>query len=355
MILNYQSTPEFIQIKKCARMKNIPLFGGFELTSRCNFNCKMCYVHDNSKFPNELSTNQWKRIFDDAIDAGMMFALLTGGECLLREDFEELYLYLYQKGVLVSVNTNASLIDEKVADFFASHIPERIQISVYGSNEDAYYNVTERNSFDKVMRSIKLLVERNLVPDLAITPSSFMKEDFENILRIVQDLKCPYTITFNLFPPRNGECIHDYYLSTNEKIALKRIYRDIRHLPIRKPSSAAPEPGKDGNQCETGMPCNAGTIRFVVTSTGQMIPCMSIPEISIDVLKNSFEVCWNYISSTMKKVLQPEACNKCIYKKKCFRCPVTRFDGLFSGKANKDICEFMVRQYDEGLIFFQDI
>lgn len=352
MILNYQFTPEFNQIKKIARQNGIPLFGGFELTSRCNFNCKMCYVHDNTNLLRELSTDQWKHIFDDAINAGMMFALLTGGECLLREDFEELYLYLYRKGVLVSVNTNASLIDESIADFFAAHIPERIQISVYGSNEDAYCNVTERKFFNKVMRGITLLKDRNLVPDIAITPSSYMKDDFENILRLVQQLDCPYTITYNLFPPRNGESILDCCLSIDEKIMLKRISRDVRHQTLFTPSDAAPEPGKDGDHCETGMPCNAGTVRFVITSSGLMIPCMSIPEISIDALSNPFDVCWTFISSTMKKTLQPEACSNCAYKKKCFRCPVTRCDGLFSGKRNKDICKFMVRQYEEGLINF---
>ena len=26
----------------------LPVAGNFELTTRCNFNCKMCYVHDNN-------------------------------------------------------------------------------------------------------------------------------------------------------------------------------------------------------------------------------------------------------------------------------------------------------------------
>ena len=32
-----------------ANQLNIPLHGVFELTSRCNFNCKMCYIHEKSK------------------------------------------------------------------------------------------------------------------------------------------------------------------------------------------------------------------------------------------------------------------------------------------------------------------
>ena len=32
-----------------AGLKKIPLNGAFELTSRCNFNCKMCYIHNPSR------------------------------------------------------------------------------------------------------------------------------------------------------------------------------------------------------------------------------------------------------------------------------------------------------------------
>lgn len=351
MILKYQTSPEIIHLKNVARSSGIPLFGGFELTSRCNFNCKMCYIHDSSIIHNELTTTEWKKLFDDAISAGMMFALLTGGECLLRDDFKELYLYLYNKGIIMSVNTNGSLIDEEIADFFAKYIPERIQISIYGSNEDAYYNVTERHQYQRVMHAIDLLVERNLVPDIAITPSKYMKDDFEHVLRLVNDKNLPYTVTMNLFPPRNGEKNDDCYLSVDEKLELQRIHRIVKGRSIHNPNNNAPSPGADDlNMCQYGMPCNAGTIRFVITSTGLMIPCMSIPEVSIDTKSNSFIDCWNYIKSNMKCVIQPNACSNCVYKKHCFRCPVTRYEGLFSGKVNTEICNFMVSEYKMGLI-----
>lgn len=33
----------YLHARACA--KGIPLAGNFELTARCNFNCRMCYVH----------------------------------------------------------------------------------------------------------------------------------------------------------------------------------------------------------------------------------------------------------------------------------------------------------------------
>ena len=69
----------------------------------------------------ELTTEQWKRIFDEAYDAGMMFATLTGGECLLREDFRELYLHLWNKRVMVTVLTNGYLINDDYVAFFEKY------------------------------------------------------------------------------------------------------------------------------------------------------------------------------------------------------------------------------------------
>lgn len=46
-----------------ANQLNIPLHGVFELTSRCNFNCKMCYIHENCNTKkSELSLEQWLEI-----------------------------------------------------------------------------------------------------------------------------------------------------------------------------------------------------------------------------------------------------------------------------------------------------
>ena len=52
----------------------IPISGTFELTPRCNFNCRMCYVHlpenEIKKHGTELTGAEWIRIAQEAKDAG---------------------------------------------------------------------------------------------------------------------------------------------------------------------------------------------------------------------------------------------------------------------------------------------
>ena len=71
----------------------LPIGGTFELTPRCNFNCKMCYVHltqeEQERRGRELTTEEWLRIGKDAKDAGMVFLLLTGGEPTTIDRFDK--------------------------------------------------------------------------------------------------------------------------------------------------------------------------------------------------------------------------------------------------------------------------
>jgi MoaA/NifB/PqqE/SkfB family radical SAM enzyme len=63
----------------------------------------------------------------------------TGGEPLLRGDFEELYGFARKIGLRVLIFTNATLITKHVADLF-SRIPpiEKIEITVYGMKKNSY-------------------------------------------------------------------------------------------------------------------------------------------------------------------------------------------------------------------------
>ena len=99
-----------------------PLAGNFELTARCNFNCKMCYVH--------LTADEWLAIAEAASSRGMLFLLLTGGEPLIRKDFRYLLTELKKMGLLVSVNSNGSLIDRDWLDFFRHEPPFRFNITL---------------------------------------------------------------------------------------------------------------------------------------------------------------------------------------------------------------------------------
>lgn len=351
----YQNSDVVKGLKAQARQLGIPLYGAFELTGRCNFDCKMCYVHVLNAAEakkKELSTEQWLSIMDDAYQAGMLFALLTGGECLIRPDFKDLYLHLYNKGVIMSVNTNGALINEDMAQFLGAHKPEWVQISLYGCGDDGYERVTGVRSFERVAKGIELLRAQNILVRIAITPSRQLMPDFEGILHYIQENKLPYRINDDLIPPREGvEREQDYALNFEERLdVLRRKAVLSGKPPIPVAPKSLPKIGGACETCETGMPCNAGTIRFVISWEGKMVPCMAIPEISAEPMRNGFDTAWQEIRAQMQKAVTPKECIGCAYEKKCAFCPAIRYDGLFSGRCRPEVCDFTVAKCAAGLV-----
>ncbi len=354
MRMGFQNHAAIQALKSKAREQRLPLYGAFELTGRCNLNCKMCYVHvmdARAAKKQELSTQQWKKIMDDAYDAGMLFALLTGGECLLRPDFKELYLHLYNKGVIMSVNTNGVLLDEDMVKFFAEHPPEWVQLSLYGSSEDGYEAVTETRTFSKATRAIELLKKYHVIFRIAVTLSKVIQPDFEDIMKFILANDLDYRVHSDLLEPRDDIERDDCSLSIEERLALltrKRIIEGKSVIPLTE--QEIPPPCGSCTELSYGMPCNAGTVRFVASWSGKMLPCMSIPDISIDMLSNDFPSCWSYIREKMDQVVRPIECSGCAYEEKCTNCPSIRYDGLYSGHCVPQVCKYTQAKYAAGLL-----
>jgi radical SAM protein with 4Fe4S-binding SPASM domain len=139
-----------------------------ELTERCNNNCIHCCINlpadDLKAKERELSTSAIKGILKEAASLGCLSVRFTGGEPLLREDFEKLYLYARKIGLKVLLFTNATLITPSLAELFV-HIPplEKIEVTVYGMKKLSYEAITRTpGSFEAAWRGMNLLLEKKV-------------------------------------------------------------------------------------------------------------------------------------------------------------------------------------------------
>ena len=128
-----------------AGAERIPLTGAFELLPICNFACKMCYVRKSrpevEKAGGLMDGKRWLEIAEDAAKCGLLFPLLTGGEPFLYEDFQEVFAGMQDLGMQVSINSNASLIDQNMARWLGrhttSHFTGRVKRLIRSSAETA--------------------------------------------------------------------------------------------------------------------------------------------------------------------------------------------------------------------------
>lgn len=327
--------------RRCAKNR-VPGMVEFELTPRCNLDCKMCYIHNqesNACVHRELSTEQWKKIFDDAIDNGMLFANLTGGECLLRKDFKELYLYLQQKGVFVSVLTNGILADEEYVEFFRTHTPDTIQITLYGSSEDGYLAVTGHRGFERVTRNIKMLQEAGINLKIVVTANKHCIDDYINIIKFIKDQKIPCELGEMFLSSKRDDPSENDSSLTKEQIVELSVERG-KLFGALTPMEHTPEPvGPMTKPAHQGLTCGGGNGTAHITWEGKMYPCPNVMIGGASLLEMSFADAWEHTKAAADKVVYGIECVDCPYDKVCPKCPTYRLLDLESGHCNPAVCE----------------
>lgn len=342
-----------LQMRALARKNSTPLFGGFELTPRCNFNCKMCYVHLEESLDvksKELTTDQLLSVFESACSAGMLYATFTGGECLLRNDFEELYSFLAKKGVQLTIKTNGFLL-HKYLDLFNRYPPHKLSVTMYGSNEDVYETVTGVRGFNIVLNALKSAKRLNTELVVSLTPSRLSFEDTPKLVSFLINNNYKYAITPFLIPRRDGSSSEDYSLSFDEQIELAaHIHLASGKQLVNIDDSQLPPTGGELNIINHGIECSAGSYRFNLTWDGFVVPCLCLDSPRINILDVGFEKAWEILQENDEQVIQPIECNGCAYRSVCVSCPFLRYETLFSGQCNKELCKFTREKVKRGIL-----
>ncbi len=102
---------------------HVPGFLIASITSSCNLHCAGCYSRcSNATVDTEpveqLSKDEWLRVFQEADDLGISFIMLAGGEPLMRRDVIEAAGTM--KNILFPVFTNGTFVDDRYYALFDS-------------------------------------------------------------------------------------------------------------------------------------------------------------------------------------------------------------------------------------------
>ena len=317
-----------------ARLHDMPISGSFELTPLCNLDCRMCYVHlsDPSVKDRMLTGDQWIVLIDQAINRGMLLAMLTGGEAMTHPDFRKIYLYLMERGVAVGLKTNGILLREEMLELFKEYPPYVIDVSLYGCDGESYRAVTGHDVFELVSANIRAAIAAGLHLRLMITPSAYMLPWVDQIMEYASTLGAdevmlnPFLMEAN---PDTDRAIADYGLSLEENARIYQKSLEQFSQFLKSPTEEETEflgeiPANEPHLLEHGLYCNAGRTGFAINWDGTMAPCLSFPRdiICADVKRIGFETAWQEVNRGVKAYSVPEDCRACAYNTRCHYCPV---------------------------------
>ncbi len=308
-----------------------------ELTERCNNNCIHCYINlpvNDSAKEKELTTKEIKLILTEAASLGCLTVKFTGGEPLLREDFEYIYLFARKLGMKVKLFTNAILITPILAELFANIPPkEIIEISVYGMSERSYETVTRvPGSFKAAMRGINLLLERNIpfVVKAAILPSNRDElnefEAWASTIPWMKDIPV-YSAFFDLRARHDSEernkLIQKLRLSPEEGVKILSRHRHKYLQEMRQLCNKFMRPPGD-----ILFSCSSGRGQGCVDAYGNFQPCMLLrhPKLVYDIRKGSMRKILTefFLQLGEMKVKNPDylvRCGHCFLSGLCEQCP----------------------------------
>lgn len=183
--------------KKAAKIRHtyeekkihVPAFLIASITTKCNLHCAGCYARANHSCFDEQSKEQmtsleWKKVFDEACDIGVSFILLAGGEPFIRKDvIEEASKH---KDIIFPIFTNGSMFNEEYYKIYNDNRNLVPILSIEGLKEATDIRRGE-GTYDRLVQTMEELKKKGILYGVSVTvtkqnQAEVMSEKFSSLL-----------------------------------------------------------------------------------------------------------------------------------------------------------------------------
>ena len=156
----------------------------WNITSRCNQNCKYCHRFLNVK---DLSFEENLKILINLYDSGIENITWTGGEALLLDNIDELLKISYEKGIKNKIITNGKLLTRERIDKIHKYL-DSITLSI-DSVDDSVNDFLGRgkNHFREIKNILDYIKEKKYDINIRIN-SVVCKNNLDSIYTLVDFL-----------------------------------------------------------------------------------------------------------------------------------------------------------------------
>jgi radical SAM protein with 4Fe4S-binding SPASM domain len=325
-----------------------PLSCTLELTYHCNFHCKMCYVRMSdaqAKPYGRLRTvEEWLDMARQMQEAGVLYLILTGGECTWYPGFAKLYEELCRMGFLVSIMSNAGAYTEEVREVFRKYPPRNVGITLYGGSNETYAAVTgDPKGLDKVLDNIRFLQSIGVPVGLTFTMIRQNVLDYPKVDRLSRELGLSCTLITDItghqrnpsfssalqcrLSPAERACVACH---PPEEVSLalenaRELEKELEHfrLPTAPDEEPAPEPDS----------CIGSHTACAIYWNGGMETCISLNGYhNLNPFEIGFEAAWAQLKAEQHQTFRrPAVCQVCSMAPECLHnCTGRRFEGTGS-------------------------
>ncbi|MCR5271740.1 MAG: radical SAM protein [Lachnospiraceae bacterium] len=277
---------------------NVPPFLIASITSSCNLHCAGCYSRQNEATKdcapeNQLSDEEWLKIFEEANDIGISFILLAGGEPLLRKGVIKAAGNM--PDILFPIFTNGVFISDEYFNMFEKNRNLVPIMSIEGHKESTDSRRGE-GIYDRLINNMQKFHDKNLIfgDSVTVTTENYddvLSDDFINMLR---GYGCKAVIYVEYVPVSDES--KDLALSEEKEEGLRARINELREAYPDVVFISFPGDEKSSGGCVA-----AGRGFFHINSHGGAEPCPFSPFSDTSVLESGLK---GAISSRLFKALQ---------------------------------------------------
>jgi len=256
---------------------------------------------------------------------GCFWLLYTGGEIFARKDFLEIYTYAKQKGFLITLFTNGTIINEAIADYLVEWPPFAIEITLYGRTRETYEALTAvPGSYDRCLRGIELLRSRGLPLKLKTVATSVNKHEVTSMRRFAEEeLGVEFKMDGQINP--RIDCSQSplaVRLTPEEVVALDMNapkgmseYRRLAERDLASPPNLA--------QSDTVYFCGGGMNGFAINAYGEMGICVISQQETFGIQGAGVKKVWeeSLLQLRNRKRTRVTKCVHCRIQSLCGMCP----------------------------------
>lgn len=174
-------------LKKPLIISNKPVVAQIEPTSLCNLKCKMC-IREKIGIPiGTMKLEDFKAILSK-LDSLFKIHLSGQGESFLNNDLFKMIDYANKRGIVVNLNTNATLFTDKIIERICKTEIGEIAISIESTKKKEYEKIRKGANFENLIEGIKKLniaLRKNKKRTIVSFAVTILKENIDELPEFV--------------------------------------------------------------------------------------------------------------------------------------------------------------------------
>ncbi len=227
---------------------------------------------------------------------GKSILVLSGGEPLLRKDIFELASYGVKKGLIMTMGTNGTLIDDAVAKKLFDTGIRKVAVSIDSSTPKVHDNFRGvKGAWNKAVEGVNACNRNGVGVQFNVTMTMQNFGELDSILEMAEELGVGGVHLFFLVPTGRGKNVLDISPQMYEDIVRKVLGRRRGSLEV-KPTCApqfmriAKEMDVDVSRWSRG--CIAGISYCRILPEGSVTPCPYLPVKVGNIRQTPFKDIW---------------------------------------------------------------